>query len=120
MIKGLWNNVELVCGCHGDEIPVEKKIMTPKAGYKSMFYSCPRYYPENRMPDEKACVNHVNIEDFQKILDIICKKTEEQMIFGQNAVLQGFSFKVKDIDIKVISHTSEKIVISVCNKKAIA
>jgi len=118
MIRNLWNKIEIVCGCH-EGVPNEQKKMEPKAGHKSMFYSCPRYYPENRTPDEKACVNHVNVEDFQKILDKIGHEAESQMIFGQSPVLQGLTFKIKDITIKVIEYTPEKIVISVVNKKAL-
>ena len=120
MIKNLWNKTEIVCGCH-EGMPIDEKIiMQPKAGHKSMFYACPKYYPENRQKGEIACVNHVNVEDFQKILNRISEECEKSMIFGQSPVIIGFTFKLKDITVKVLEYTPEKLVIQVYNKKAIA
>lgn len=117
MIKGLWNKVEVVCGCH------EKKGVTPemtlKAGHKSMFYTCPKYYPDARDKDEIACINHVTTDDFQKILEKVSAEAEEQMVFGQSISLKGLKFKIKMIEVEVLDYTSEKIVIKVKNKKAL-
>lgn len=118
MIKGLWNKIEIVCGCH--EAVHERPVMTPKAGHRSMFYSCPKYYPDAREKGETACVNHVSTDDFQKILDKICEEAEDQMAFGQSASLTGLSFSIKTIDVKVIEHSQDKIVIMVVNHKALA
>lgn len=118
MITGLWNKIEVVCGCH-DDIN-QTPLMSLKVGHRSMFYSCPRYYPDGRGPMDTACVNHVSTDDFQKILDKLSEETEEQMQFGQSASLVGLSFKVKTISVKVIEHTSERILISVVNKNALA
>ena len=115
MIKNLWNITEVVCGCHGDVNP----SMTLKTGHRSMFYSCPKYYPEGREPGELACVNHLSTDDFQKILDKISSEIENSLVFGQSMSLLGLKFTVKTIDVKIISYSDEKIVIQIKNKNAI-
>lgn len=116
MIKGLWNKVEIVCGCHNSALPV----MSPKVGHRSMFYSCPKYYPEEREKGEKPCVNHVSTDDFQKILDVLSEEAENQMLFGQSASLLGLAFKIKSIDVNVVNYSQDKITIKVVNHKAVS
>ena len=48
MISGMWKNVVLVCG-NDHEIPQEMYVRQTD---KDAFYACPKYYPENRDPDE--------------------------------------------------------------------
>ena len=115
MIKNLWNTTEVVCGCHGEVRPT----MTLKTGHRSMFYSCPKYYPEGREPGELACVNHLSTDDFQRVLDKLSSEIEKNLVFGQSMSLTGLRFTIKTIDIKVVSHSDDKIVIEVTNKNAI-
>ena len=117
MINGLWNHVEVICGCH--EHRNEYPKMSLKAGSKSMFYTCPKYYPDARDKTEIACINHVTADDFQKILEEISKEADEQMVFGQSVSLQGLKFRYKLIDVEVLEYSPEKIVIKVKNKKAL-
>ncbi len=117
MIAGLWNKIEIVCGCHSDIN--QTPLMSLKTGHRSMFYSCPRYYPDGRDASDTACINHVSTDDFQKILDRLSEETEEQMKFGQSSNLIGLSFTIKTINVKVIEHTSDRILISVINKNAL-
>ncbi len=117
MIKGLWNRVEVVCGCH-DKVN-ETPLMTLKAGHRSMFYTCPKYYPDARDKSEIACINHVTENDFEKILEHISAEAEDQMVFGQSISLKGLKFKIKMIDIEVLEYNPDKIVIKVKNKKAL-
>ena len=46
MVKNLWKQIEVVCGNHEKDYPV----MGLKQGHRSLFYSCPKYYPEARQP----------------------------------------------------------------------
>ena len=67
MIKNFWKQIEVVCGNHGEDKTVK---MSWKQGHRSMFYSCPKYYPDARVEGERACRNNVSVEDFEKIVDI--------------------------------------------------
>lgn len=100
MVKNLWKQIEVVCGNHEKDYPV----MGLKQGHRSLFYSCPKYYPDTRQPGETACRNHVSTEDFEKILEILSTEAETQMLSGQKICLKNMKFKVKTIDIEVIYH----------------
>ncbi len=119
MVQNLWKSTQVVCAsCSGKDIEKMPK-MELKAGTRSMFYACPKYYPENRQKGEIACVNHVSTDDFQRILDVLSEEVDKNLMFGQSSYLVGFSFKVKTIDVKVVEQTDEKIVVSVLNHKAV-
>lgn len=115
MVKNLWKQIEVVCGNHEKDYPV----MGLKQGHRSLFYSCPKYYPDARQPGETACRNHVSTEDFEKILEILSAEAETQMLSGQKICLKNMKFKVKTIDIEVIYHVDDVIRIKVKNKKAL-
>ena len=116
MVKNLWNKIRIVCGNHENNFPE----MTLKTGHRSMFYSCPKYYPENRNSNEYACVNNVSTEDFEKILEKLSEEINEQMIFGTTPNLLNLKFKIKNIEITVIEHTDKSITIKILNKHALA
>ncbi len=115
MLKNFWKQIVVVCGNHqGEEI-----LMDLKQGPSSLFYSCPKYYPENREDGEKACVNRINLVDFEKIVDILSEEVEKGLLNGQIVNLQNFTFKVKASEITVLEHTKGSIKIKILNKKAL-
>ena len=63
-ITGIWKDITIVCGCH--EQPVKMII---QEGPSSLFYSCPRYYPENRNENESACANRINLIDYEEMVN---------------------------------------------------
>lgn len=81
MQTNFWDRIVLVCGNHNNEEKLPQMLPhSPASGsmsrslygeHTSMFYSCPRYYPENRNPG-----NHVaetifrsrNMQVFSNIL----------------------------------------------------
>jgi hypothetical protein len=115
MVKNLWKQIEVVCGNHEKDYPV----MGLKQGHRSLFYSCPKYYPEARQPGERACKNHVSTDDFEKILEKLSEEAEKQMINGQKICLKNLKFKVKTIEVEVIYHVDDVIKLKVKNKKAL-
>lgn len=117
MIKNLWKHIDVVCGNHGEDTSVK---MGWKTGHRSMFYSCPKYYPDARESGERACCNNVSVEDFEKIVDSLSDELSAMMKMGNPTPnLTNYSFKLKSIVIKVLSHTDDSIVISILNKKAL-
>lgn len=75
MIKNLWKHITLTCGNgHTEEV-----VMDLKQGPLSLFYACPKYYPENRKEKERACANRLNLVDFEKMLDHMTEKIEKGM-----------------------------------------
>lgn len=115
MVKNIWKMVSFVCGCHEEEIK-----MTEKIGHKNLFYSCPKYYPENREKNERACANNVAGDDVEKIVEQLSKIIEEEIATNPAANLTNYSFKLKSYELKVLEHTKDNIKISVKNKKALA
>lgn len=115
MVKNLWKQVLIVCGNHGEP----ENVMSLKTGHRSMFYSCPKYYPEAREPGERACKNHVSVDDFEKILGRLSKEVEELMISGQKPCLKNLKYKVKTIEVEVMKHSDNCLVLKVLNKKAL-
>lgn len=117
MLQNIWNKTKIVCACHGEEYP--EMSIRPGVGNKSMFYACPKYYPENREKGEVACVNHINDVEMEKILKKISSEASEQMQFGQSPFLMNYSFKIKDIEVKVVSQTDDELKVAVKNRKAL-
>ena len=115
MIKGLWKTVNLVCGCHEEEI-----VMNINNGPHSLFYSCPKYYPENRTKEERVCPNRLNLVDYERMLnrisDEMLKRTEN------NETTDLTNFKWKDskshASFEVLKHDDKEITVKVYNPKA--
>lgn len=116
MIKNLWKQIEVVCGHHGDD---HSNKMYLKQGPSSLFYACPKYYPENRQPGEAGCANRVNLVDFEKIVDKITEEIENAEMQGQQICLNNVTFKVRYTEVMVLKHTKEKIVLKLVNKQAV-
>lgn len=114
MIKNLWKIAHFYCSYrHG---PVEMTINDK--GSHSMFYSCPKYYPQNRSPDEQACPMRLNFVDAEAILEKISEMTDDAS--GFDCVdITGAEFKYKAIMVKVLRSTPERLDLDICNKKAI-
>ena len=115
MIKDFWKSVTLVCGCH--EKPVKMMI---QSGPSSMFYSCPKYYPNNRQAGETACANRITLLDYEEMLKILETQMESNDGF-EIMNLAGFKFinLKKTIEFYVIKHENNEIVVSMKNLKAL-
>ena len=114
MITKIWNNIELYCGNH--EVPVK---MTIKDGGLSLFYACPKYYPENRDEHELACVNRINFVDFEKFVNHISSLLEEAENNNSSLNLTNYKWIYKSIEFNIIYHDEELIKVVMINKRAI-
>ena len=112
MIKGLWSKVRVLCGNHGDE-EVE---MTVHDGPFSQFYSCPKYYPQNRAKGEHACGNRINLTDYERMLNRISKML---MDFDRTIDLTNYSFEINGIEFEVVKHGNKEIWVKALNRKAL-
>lgn len=115
MIKNLWKNTCFCCG-YRHETPVE--MMFNDRG-ESLFYSCPKYYPQNRTPEEQACPNRMTTIDAEGIINKFSEIIENDLANNKDVNYTGFMFKYKTIDVKIINYSPDKIKIQVINKKAL-
>ena len=114
MIKNLWKITHFYCSYRHE--PTEMTINDK--GPHSMFYSCPKYYPENRTNDEPACPMRLNFVDAEAILEEISKMLDDES--GFDCIdLTNAEFDYKSIHVKVLKCTSNRIDLDIHNKKAI-
>ena len=86
---------------------------------KDSFYACPKYYPENREPNERACNNNLTITDYLKMVNHIDKILTQAELNDEKLNLTNIRFKIGRVEYHVTEHSSRKIKIEVLNKKAI-
>lgn len=114
MIKNLWKKTHFYCSYRHE--PIEMTINDK--GDFSMFYSCPKYYLENRLKNEQACPMRLNFVDAEAILNEISRMTDDESGFDCNDIT-GAEFDYKSIHVKVMNYTSERIDLDIYNKKAL-
>ena len=130
MISNLWNSVRLVCGCHPDskgpvymqphDSPTSKASISMYGNSLNMFYSCPKYYPDNREPGEHACRNHISLKEFEKMLEVISKELEAGDDLTGSVQLVGLTWKSKSgIEYKVVRQTEKHIDVMCINRRAL-
>lgn len=115
MIKNLWNRVQFYC-IHNHEVPVPFRV---QEGPSSPFYACPKYFPDNREPDERPCGNRVNLIDAESIVMKLGDYIEESEMNGEVANFTNFCFDYKGIEVKVLKYTDSHIDLGIVNKKAL-
>lgn len=115
VIKNLWNMTKFYCG-HGHEIPVE---MIFKNG-TTLFYSCPRYYVDNiNRPGERSCTNRLSFDDAEQIILKISDKILEYENRGEKADITNYSFKYRNIEVKVLKYTEMEMRVQILNKTSV-
>lgn len=119
MVKNFWNMVELYCGNHNYQDGDEIIKMTPKEGPLSLFYSCPKYYPENRDELERACANRLDLVNYEKMIDHLSKLFEEAELNGSKVNFKNHKWKEKGIEYEVFEHTEKSIKVKMINRKAL-
>ena len=116
MITNLWNKIDVFCGCHDECSPVR---LIPHEGPHSMFYSCPKYYPENRNENEIACANRLNLIELEEAIERISREMEDGGTFSV-VNLRGFKWKnKKSTEFKVIRHDNTGISLSIRNIRSL-
>lgn len=114
MIMNLWQSIEIYCSNHDE--PVK---MTIQQGPHSLFYSCPKYYPDNRGEYERACSNRINLVDYEAMINYISELLMDAELNNRADNLTNVNWKSKGIEFYIIEHTKDKIKIKMLNKKAL-
>mgnify|MGYP000075122221 CR=1 FL=1 len=115
MIKNLWKEVNFYCS-YRHEYPVKMEF---NQGPHSLFYSCPKYYPQNRTADEPACPMRLNLVDAEAIVEKLSQVIESDIENNVEHNYRGYEFDYKMIHAKVIKYAPGEINIDIFNKKAI-
>lgn len=117
MIKNLWQHVRFFCINNHDEPP---ELIIQQG--KTAFYACPKYLPENRAADEKMCVNRLNLDDANGIVQKLCTIIEEEDNFGMSDLTnyeffyRGLRAKVK---VKILKYRNDDIRLGILNLTAL-
>lgn len=114
-IENSWGNINPVCGNHKEGEPVKMSITQ---GPHSMFYSCPKYYPENRTREERACNNRINLIEYQAMVDHLNGLIAEASVNGGTVDLTNHRWEKKGIRYRVLDHTGDKITVEILNLRA--
>lgn len=116
IIKNLWNNIEIVCGCHE-----EKVLLQPNENGSTLFYSCPKYYSANRKEGEKACSNRISMNDYQALVEYIGGKLADAELRNEREHLEGFHWKKRNIEYTIEKHDMESnhFIVRVVNRAAL-
>lgn len=117
MIKNSWNQIELVCGAHGDD---HSNIMQLKQGPHSLFYSCPQYrsiYGKDH--SARSCNNRLTLVDYEKMLDFLMEKSESEDGLVE-VDLTGFEWRKNGVSYKVLEYKDGKFRVLMRNDKAMA
>ena len=114
MVLNLWNITEFVCTYrHAEE---KMQVLESKM---SVFYACPKYFPENRASDEPSCNNAIFLTDAQKAIMHISNKIEEMELRDITPNLTHYKFTIDNVDYKILEYSPDKIKIDVLNRKVI-
>jgi hypothetical protein len=115
-ITGTWDSVKLMC-THRHKEPVPMEI---KQGPSSLFYACPKYYPQNRDEDERACNNRLNLVDYERMLSHVNGLLRDAELNDEKVNLKSVKWKdAKGTLFEVLSHDGDGLVVSAVNKRAI-
>lgn len=111
-----WDKIKPICGCHKDE-RIEMTINS--SGAYSLFYSCPKYYPQNRKDGEKACSNRINLIEYENMVEYISSEIADAKMNGGTVDMTNHKWKKKGIEYKILNHTDDNIDVSIVNLKAL-
>lgn len=109
-----WNNVVPICGNHKEE----RVEMIINSGPHSLFYSCPRYYSENRKDGEIACNNRINLIEYEAMVRHLHEMIAEADLNGEQIDLTNYKWKKKGICYRVLEHKGDKLYVEILNRRA--
>lgn len=123
MIQNLWHAVQITCGCHNDQkipmVPHEGSTTFVQGGVQnSLFYSCPKYYPDQRNEGEKPCFNRLSIDEYEDLIMHLSNLLEDAECSGATVNLAGIRWKNKKGTLfEVLKHNSKGIRVAVMNRQ---
>ena len=128
MITGLWKNVRLICGNPAHE---SHEIMELRQTPTDVFYACPKYYPQNREPDEKPCMtrfslsvpyrpcmNRISVGEVEKMLDLLAEKIQEEEADNGSFFAKNYRFETRIGKYKVLQCSDVLLSVKALNKRA--
>lgn len=115
VIKNLWSVITFWC-IHGHKEPVQMQV---QYGPSSPFYACPKYFPENRTPDERACANRLNFIDAEEIVKKLGNIIAGDQMNGDAVDYTNYEFDYKSIHVKVLEYKDKSIKLGILSKKAL-
>jgi len=113
---GLWNNINLICGNHGDDY---SNNMEMKEGPHSLFFSCPKYISVLEKRAGRSCNNRLTQDDYIRMCEKITKARWGE--FGIKRNINGLEWEERGVYYKIIGEAPDgKLNVVMLNKKAIA
>lgn len=130
MIINLWQKVRLYCGNHeGADLPLmtphdQASSATARSLYgnnsMNMFYSCPKYYPDNRKDGEPCCRNHISMKEFEQMLGKISDEYEKAQKADMTCDLTGLQWKSKNgTQYRIRKQNDDEIDVVCLNEKSL-
>jgi len=109
MVTNIWKNIGFYCMNHPEPIPfyVYEGSATP-------FYACKKYmrkdemHPEGHEDNEDACGNRLSFNMAISIVEKISKEIEDSLSKGELTDYNGFTFRYKNVRVKVLKYTPQK------------
>lgn len=126
MIENIWKKIHIYCGNHGDDYSIkmvpheQSQLLRFGGGSGSIFYACPKYYAENRNPDETACFNRISITELEEMVEYISDQIESPDSVFAEVNLKGLTWKNKHgTRFKIINFSSSRIDVLVYSQKSL-
>ncbi len=110
-----WKNIRFVC-CKNHKEPQQMQEM---AKANSIFYACPKYFPENRDKDEPACINAIFINDAEKAVKEINDRLGAAAMKEQELNMANVKFTIDNVDYTVLKDDNGKMDVAVYNRKMV-
>ncbi len=123
MIKNIWSKISIYCGNHDHPVKMEPHEPSTyskwSGGNNSMFYSCPKYYPDNRIEGEKPCFNHLSMAEYEDMVMHISGLIEEAGLDSQ-VDLTGLKWiNKKGTEFEIMEQDMDHIRVKFINNRAI-
>ena len=116
MITGMWERIKFVCGNHPGNDDIKSTIQDRG---DSPFYSCPKYYPENREEGERPCYNRASTKSIEKFINYISEIIMEAELNDEDVNLKNRVFSIGGIEYKVLDQAGFNMKVSFVNRRAL-
>lgn len=117
-----FRNMHLFCACHAEPVEMSVHEGSQYAAFNgssgSVFYSCPKYYEDNRSEGEKPCFNRLSLTEYEGLIEDLASVLNENSADQIN--LTGYRYRnKKGTDFQVLKHDIHHVDVSVLNNRAL-
>ena len=121
-MAGSFRNTRLFCACHDEPVEMTIHEGSQYAAFNgssgSIFYSCPKYYEDNRKEGEKPCFNRLSLTEYEQLIENLHNKFDGEGFEQVN--LTGYRYtNQKGTTFHVLKHGISHIDVSVLNNRAL-